>query len=181
VAAIGREAGLLGILRHARPRSAPSLRASATVTSMRRLRLGITRLGPRQAFRLTRDVCYSAAKRNLRSCVEPLRVRHCGVDRSKRASPRCEASGAQSQSRAATIIASLIAPMTAFAPPSRRSRLMESTALTGPHRRRRSKHRAAALARGQWRETARMAPTAMRQSCTTRFPFPLRLLHSACE
>ena len=148
---------LLGILRHERPRSAPSLRASATVTSMRRLRLGITRLGPRQAFRFTRDVCYSASKRNLKSLVESLRA----------------------QSRAVTIIASLIAPMAAFASPSRRSRLIESTALTGPHRRRRSKHRAAALARGQWHETARMAPTTMRQSSTTRFL--LRPLHSAGE
>jgi hypothetical protein len=56
--------------------------------------------------------------------------------------------------------------------------VIESTVLTGPHRRRRSMLRAAALARGQWRETARMAPPATRQSGTTRFL--LRLVRSAC-
>src|SRR6185503_16451474 len=59
------------------------------------------------------------------------------------------------------------------------SRLIESTVLARPHRRRRSMLRAAALACGQWRETAQMTPRAMRQAGTTRCL--QRLAHSACE
>jgi hypothetical protein len=58
---VGGCAGSSWMLRHAWPRSAPSLRASATVTAMRRVRLGITRMGSRKAFRFTRDTYNSAS------------------------------------------------------------------------------------------------------------------------
>jgi hypothetical protein len=61
VDAVGRGEGSSWMLRNARPRSTPPLRASATVTSMRRLRMGIARMASRKAFRLTRDICYSAS------------------------------------------------------------------------------------------------------------------------